>query len=437
MHPSAISEPEVPRRRPSLGLTPDTTIGRGFWAVFAASLLTCVANGASTPVLPLFVREELGGGAATVGVVVGAGPVFAMLLRPVIGVIADRYGRRRVTLAGAVVGAVGMAVLLVASSVVGGTGGRVLHGLGGAAVNLGTMAWLVDTARHHQRGRVLSIFGLSIWIGLALGPLLGETLRHELGFSAVWIACGLLSIAALLCVAPLPEPDRVTEDPGRDPGRWRDVVRPVARPATVAAIAFAGESVILTFLVLHLRAEGLPEGGLTGAASVYTVFAVSVIAARIVLGGLPDRLGPTPTATVSLLLLGLGLAGLAVASSWPAAALGAVLVGFGFSPLYPSLVMLATETLHPAQRAAGIGVFAACNDLGIALGALLGGLLAAVGGEQAAFRAVAALQLVGVVLLRRGRRRSADPPFVATAADRPPPPTVDAVPLPPFGGPAT
>ncbi|WP_320668972.1 MFS transporter [Patulibacter defluvii] len=422
----SASAPSPSRRWSPAALTPATTIGAAFWPVFAASLLSCLANGASTPVLPLFVREELGGSATTVGLVVGAGPIVAVVLRPVVGVLADRWGRRRVTIAGAVISVVGMGVLLVAASAVGGAAGRVLHGIGGAAINLGTMAWLVDTALRHARGRVLSIFGLSIWIGLALGPPLGETLRHELGFSAVWTACALLSAAALLCVVPLREPPRPEADHGARPGAWRDVLRPVARPAGVAAIAFAGESVILTFLVLHLRGEGLPEGGVTGAASVYTIFAASVIAARVLLGGLPDRMGPTRTATASLVLLALGLAVLGLASTWGVAALGAALVGFGFSPLYPSLVMLATDGLHPAQRAAGIGVFAGCIDLGIALGALLGGVIAAHWDEGAVFGAAALVQLAGLVLLRRGGD-----------APRPPAgPPVAAPPLPPVSDPA-
>jgi MFS family permease len=382
-------------------LTPRSTLGRGFWAVFGASVLVCTANGASTPVLPQFVREELGGSAATVGLVVGSGSIVAMVLRPLIGVLADRHGRRRVTMGGALLGACGLVLLALAAGVLQGTAGRVLFGLGGAAVNTAAMAWIVDTAAREERARALGLFGVSIWIGLAVGPQVGEAILHAWGFHAVWAACVVLEVAAALSVALLREPRRPRARAAA-PGSRRAAAGAVLRPGIVSAIAWAGEGVVLAFLVLHLEARGLPSGGLRGAAGVFSLFAVAVIAARLLLGGLIDRIGARPTAAAGLLLVGAGLGVLAAASSWPVAALGALLLGFGFSPMYPALAVLATAGLPPAHRAAGLGLFTAFMDAGIAVGSVVGGLIAARWGEGAALGAVAVAQLGALALLLGG-----------------------------------
>jgi MFS family permease len=387
----------------------DTTLGRGFLAVFAASTLTCTANGVSTAVLPQFVRAELGGSAAAVGFVVGSGSVAAMLLRPLLGAVADRRGRRAVAAGGALLSAVGLLVLVLAGTIAGGTAGRIAFGLGGAAVNTALIAWIVDTAAFAARGRALSLFGVSIWIGLAAGPQLGQAVLDAWGYHAVWLTCVGIELVAIGCVLRAREPRRParvrTVRAAGAPRAWRAVARAVLLPGVVSAIAWAGEGTVLAFLVLHLEAEGLPKGGLTGAAGVFTLFAVAVVGTRLALGGLPDRIGPTPTAAGGLLFVGAGLGVLAAASSWPAAAAGAVLLGIGFSPMYPSLAMIATARLPVAHRAAGLGLFTAFMDVGIAAGSLTGGLVAARWDEGAALAVMAALQLVAIVLLLVARDR--------------------------------
>ncbi|HWI74543.1 MAG TPA: MFS transporter, partial [Baekduia sp.] len=173
----------------------------------------------------------------------------------------------------------------------------------------------------------------------------------------------------------------------------------VARPGVASGIAWSGEGIVLAFLVEHLEHRGVPAGGVTGAASVYTVFAFSVIAGRLVLVGLVDRVGPVASAAGALIAVASGLAVLAVSSSFGLAAAGAMLLGAGFSPLYPALALLATDGLAPAERARGIGIFAAFMDAGLAAGAVAGGLIVAWAGTETALASVAAAQLIALALV--------------------------------------
>src|SRR5207302_56237 len=89
------------------------------------------------------------------------------------------------------------------------------------------------------------------------------------------------------------------------------------------------------FVVLHMRARGI-DGG----ATVFTAFALAVFASRLVLSRVPDRAGASPTATAAGLLEAIGLLIIALATSLTVALAGAVVVGIGFSMLFPSLALM-------------------------------------------------------------------------------------------------
>lgn len=176
-------------------------------------------------------------------------------------------------------------------------------------------------------------------------------------------------------------------------------LRSVWVAGVAAAAAWCGEGLMLGFLIVHLVDHGVPATGVFGAASVFAVFAVSVIVARIVLAGMPDRVGPFRTAGISLVALCGGLLVLAFSGSFAVAAVGAVLMGVGFAPLYPSLTMLAARGLGADNRALGLGLFGGFTSVGYASGALVGGLVLAATSSMWAFVLVAGLQLGALAML--------------------------------------
>lgn len=415
-------------RRPYSGT--DSGLGSDFWWIFAASTCLTLVNGAAAALLARYAIDDLGATAGTVGLLVGSSSVVAIVLRPVLGSLADRYGLRRVTALGGVSLAFGLILLTFAVSLATGTGARLVMGLASAAATTALLAWVVALVPGEQRGRAFGIFGVSVWAGLAAGPQVGEGLVSLGGYSALWIGCAVLGLISTACAMRAHAP-RIEVEPERPPRHPLHLLKLIARPGAASLIAWAGEGMTVTFLVVTLEARGLPAGGLTGAVSVFTVFAISVIVTRLLLSGLVDRFGPAPSAAAALFTIGLGLGTLAVAHSFPVAALGGVLLGLGFAPLFPSLAMLATARLNPDERGSGIGIFSSFMDAGMATGSILGGVLVAAIGSGATFGVLAAAQLVALLLVIGGPQRPAstrsssragfDSSIVETAAAETPP----------------
>jgi MFS family permease len=355
--------------------------------VFLAVLLVFLAIGAALPVLPGYVRGPLHAGDLAVGVVVGAFAITAVVCRPLAGRLADQRGRRIVLVAGALAMALGGALYLLASSVAALVTARLVVGAGEGAVYTAGATWAVDLAPEDRRGLVLSLFGLAVWGGLSLGPLAGEMLRSGVGYDAVWIMTAALPLAGAAIALRLPEPVRPA-DPAQ-PGPLEFFPRAAYRPGIALALANVGYAALAGFAVLHLNARGIGGG-----ATVFTAFAVAVFASRLTLSHVPDRAGPRRTATAAALLEALGLVTIAVAGSLAVALTGAVVLGIGFSMLFPSLALMVVGEVGDDRRGSALGAFTAFFDIGVGLGAPLAGATAALAGYPAVF-AMAAAAAVG------------------------------------------
>ncbi|HEY4428547.1 MAG TPA: MFS transporter [Solirubrobacteraceae bacterium] len=364
--------------------------------VFIAALLAFLAIGAALPVLPSFVRGPLHAGDVAVGVVVGAFALTAVVCRPLAGRRADRRGRRGVLVGGALAMSLGGGLYLLSTGVPSLILGRLVVGAGEGAVYTAGATWAVDLAPRDRQGLALGLFGLAVWGGLSLGPLAGELLRTSSGYDAVWILTAALPLAGAAIATRIPEPARGS---GIDRPQPALLPRAARRPGAALALANIGYAALAGFVVLHLHARGI-----AGGATVFTAFAIAVFTSRLALSRVPDRAGATPTATVAGLLEATGLVVIALAGSLPVALLGAVIVGAGFSMLFPSLALMVVGEVGEDSRGTALGAFTAFFDLGVGLGGPLAGATAALAGYPAVFYLSAAAALCTAWLAATAQR---------------------------------
>jgi MFS family permease len=140
------------------------------------------------------------------------------------------------------------------------------------------------------------------------------------------------------------------------------------------------------------------------------VYAVIVIAIRILGRTIPDRLGPKRASGLALCLLAGGLLTIGVSGSAEGLYAGAIVFACGTALAFPALMTLAVDAAPESERASVVGTFGAFADVGFALGAVSLGAVASVAGYSAVFVVGAAASLVGVLLLTRlSMTRAASP----------------------------
>jgi MFS family permease len=164
----------------------------------------------------------------------------------------------------------------------------------------------------------------------------------------------------------------------------------------VLAFTVLGFAGLGTFGALYAR-----ELGLEGAGSVFLVFSFVVVATRVLARQVPDRLGPTRTSRIALLLIAAGLFTIGLWSTPSGLFAGTVLVGIGHALAFPSLMTLAVNSGPAEERSSIVGTFSAFTELGFLVGALTLGAVASALGYEGVFVVCALGPLVGVALLSR------------------------------------
>jgi len=236
-------------------------------------------------------------------------------------------------------------------------------------------------------------------LGLGWGFVIEELSGVRLTSGALVIPVGL---AGALVARALPEsPARPQPEV---PGPL--VTREALRPGISLSLAAMGQAAFAGFIVLHLRHRGIGHG-----AAVFTAFGAAVVGTRIFAGRLPDVVGARPTAVGAALCEACGLATIALAHTLAVTLVGAVIMGFGFSVLFPSLALMVVNQAGDARRGAALGTFTAFFDIGMGAGALVAGAVASGAGYPAAFWVAAGAAALGGALLAAGtdRRRLTRP----------------------------
>ena len=371
-----------------------------FAGVFAVTFLGLVAVGSILPVLPRYIHGPLHSGDLAVGVVIGSYAVTGLLLRPIAGRLADTRGRKPTLLVGAALVALSGLLYLPHLGLAGLIAARLVLGAGEGAVYTAGSAWIVDMAPPQRRGRVLGIYGLAVWGGLSIGPLLGELILSLSGYEEVWLFAAALPLLGMAIAARVPDPFEPLPEAEPHP-----LIAPEAvRPGLAVALASAGYATLAAFIVLLLDARGVGHG-----ATVFGAFAAMIVIARLLAGHLPDRYGAAPVAVGAALVEAGGLLLIALTQGLPGALAGGMAMGAGFSLLNPSLMLIVVSRVPQAGRGAAMGTYTAFFDAGVGLGAPLAGLAAALTGYEGAFVLAAAIAASSALLILFTLHRHPDP----------------------------
>jgi MFS family permease len=395
---------------PTEGPATDTRLFTpAFIALSLAELAYFTAAGLTIPVTPLFAHGPLGADAAGVGLVVGAFSVTALILRPYAGRMTDRWGRRRPL----VLGALGCAIVLAAHAFVDSLailiGLRLLLGVAEAFFFVAGFAAVADLAPPGRAGEALSYNSLSLYLGIALGPLLGHWLLNGGGFELAWAGGAALALVAALLALRLPETARPAVAPEVKEST-AILHRAAIAPSLVLFAAIAGMGGFFAFVAIYAT-EDL---GLDGTGGVLLLFGAVVVITRILFAKLPDRVPPFRLGALSLALCAAGLAIAGGVASVPGLLIGAALLAVGVAFTTPAVFAAIFASVPASERGAASGTASLFIDLGFGGGPMLLGIVAGSAGIPAAFLVaalVAAVGAAGSALLSMDRRR---PAVVAT-----------------------
>lgn len=209
---------------------------RAFVPLFIAVSVAMMGMGIISPIMPLYIRS-FGAGGVAVGAVFAAFSVSRFLLGPVAGALSDRIGRKRIIVCGLGLYAAVSVLYVIAQNLWQMGLFRLLHGVGSILVTPIAQAYVGDLTPLGKEGRITNLFYASMFIGMALGPLVGGYLVEGWSLETPFYAMGTLSLLSLLGVARWVPDDRRGVK-GSAPRAAPNVRGALRSPAVLGIIAY-------------------------------------------------------------------------------------------------------------------------------------------------------------------------------------------------------
>jgi sugar phosphate permease len=388
------------------------------WAVLAlimAAQTMANVGPLGIPSIAPLIRESLDLSVTQAGSFLSAYYIGPVLMSLPAGWLADRWGVRGTMILGQALIAIGLGAVAVAPSFSFMIVILVLAGAGYGVLNPTTtkagMAWFPP----RQRATVVGLKQVGLPAGGAVGALVMPPLALAFGWrTAVAVAAAVVGALALLTWAlyrDLPEPAAAGLAPART-GFWAVMRNRDLWLVGVSTLIFAGvQTVFLSFLVLYLR--DVVQIALVVAAKYLVAAQCGGVAGRIGFGLLSDRLfGGRRRIVLAIAGLGSIACALLLSATVPGAGPGRLVplaAGIGFFGVGWNGVQHTLMAELAGVRAAGtaVGLGLAISSLGVTVCPPLFGLVVErVGGFGAAWLALAASMVLGLLLLIPVRERT-------------------------------
>jgi predicted MFS family arabinose efflux permease len=339
------------------------------------------------PVFSIHATGYHGYSEALAGLAIGIYGLTQAAFQIPLGMLSDRYGRRRIILGGLLVFAAGSALAASADSMLTVILGRALQGAG--AIAAAVLALAADLTREEHRTKSMAIIGISIGLSFALAIVLGPAVTAAFGMPSVfWLTAVLALVAIAVLQLAVPDPERRSD---HRPAPALDQVAAVLadRQLLRLNLGIALLHVVMTSLFVALPIALRDASGLEPARH-WQMYAVVLPLSVLLMAPLVRRAdrpaARRPTMLGSIAALGAAILGFVV---WPGNLLwmGACLVVYfaAFNVLEAALPAQVSKAAPARRKGTALGVYSTCQYLGVFTGGLLGGTVLGLGGTTAVF----------------------------------------------------
>lgn len=365
--------------------------------------------GLERSILPQIAEEDFGIAAKTaiLSFIVVFGIVKAVT-NYYAGKLADHFGRKKLLVVGWIV-ALPIPILLIWAPSWGWViAANVLLGINQGLAWSSTVVMKIDLVGERQRGLAMGLNEFAGYIAVALVAFLTGWIAAEYGTRPYPFYTGvilvLLGLSGSLFVvrdtrhhvaretetSPLPRLKNVFWDTS-----WRN--RNLGAVSQAGLVNNLNDGMVWGLFPILLASKGFSIANIGVITAVYpAVWGIG----QLFSGAMADRFCKKNLLVAGMMLQGIVILFLPLASTLIQFILLSVLLGWGTAMVYPTFLATVAENTHPQDRARSIGVFRLWRDLGYAIGAILTGLLADFFNLQFPILFIGALTLASGLVIR-------------------------------------
>nr|WP_207720969.1 MFS transporter [Clostridium gasigenes] len=338
------------------------------------------------PTLPMFIKE-IGGSESQVGFIVGVFTISAVIVRPIVGGLMDKYGRRVFIISGLIFFAITMYFYDFVTVIIFLVILRILHGISWALATTSIGTAVTDVIPKSRRGEGMGWYGLSMTLGMALGPILGLWVAKSFSFHYLFLLCTALALIAFI-LAFFTKIPVIKHTHKNTISFFEKDLLPIAIVTFFLSITFGG---ITTFLPLFAAKIQVNVG------TFFLVYALTLTVTRPITGKISDKYGEDVIIIPALFILIVALLVLTFTKGTVGLVITAILYGIGFGSAQPALQVAILRLAKPEKIGVANATFFTAFDLGIGLGSIGLGFVSQLMGYQALFIVCAISALISLL----------------------------------------
>jgi predicted MFS family arabinose efflux permease len=363
--------------------------------VSTVAFATSLFGRAIDPIIPP-IAIDLGVAIETVALLSTAFSLPFALIQPVLGPLADAFGKTRIM--------TGCLLILVATAAIGTIAtnfstllaSRVLAGIAAGGIFPVSLAIVGDLVPVAERQIALGRYLAVVISGNFLGGSLSGAVADLIGWRGVFVVIGCCGAAAFVAsrfgFAGQEKPAGAHLEIKAIPGLFRDILRGRRAKICYAAVFLEGVAIfgLFPYVALLLLDRGEPRASIAGL--VLGGFALGGVAYALMVRTLVGRFGPKRLMLGGAAIAAVALLGAALRVPWSAEMAVFAVIGYGFYMLHGCIQVQATE-IAPSARGAAMALHSFFFFTGQAIGPVFYGF------GLIHFGAVMTLALAGTMLL--------------------------------------
>lgn len=360
--------------------------------------------------LPLHFRD-LGAPDSLIGFVAGVYTIATLFMRPIIGVVVDRFGRKGVLSLGLLImglASIAFAVFPVVSLVL---IVRFVQGLGWGMANTASPTLASDVIPKSRFAEGMGWFTQGNAIASVIAPGVSLMLYYSIGAQASVLVSAGFFVLAFICSRFVEGGTRADLEAMRTrEGANANVAKGPHKPPRINLKTFIETRSLLAAALMFFVTccygsvtSFVPVmtefRGIEGVVLFFPVEAVTIMVVRPFFGKLIDRIGHRVPAIVGLAGMAASMATLSLASEFPGLMLAAVFNGFGYAICYANFQSMAVAGIEAQRRGSATATFYVGYDGGMGLGAVVAGLVAGALGYGNMYALFAFLPAIALAVL--------------------------------------
>jgi MFS family permease len=368
----------------------------GFAVLCSAVFIASIGAGIITPILPIYIKN-FGASGLLLGVIFSSFSLSMALCTPFFGRFSDKSGKKIFITWGFALSTIIALAYIWAKTPYQFIIVRFLNGISIAMILPIIMAYIGDLAPQGKEGSYMGIYSMSMFLGIATGPVLGGVIVDWGGTTPAFYAlAGGMGIAFLISLFLLPHSNpTITPAIAKSPLKEILASGPLKGLFVFSLIFSIAQSGLMVFLPLLANNQKLSMSQIGILASAF-IFCAGIL--QVPFGWLANRWNKGKLVIASTVMVGVGLALLPQAKGFlPLLGLGSLL-GMASALGVPAANALMVE--HSREIGLGVvsGSMNSSSNIGAIIGPVAAGMIMDFLNVESAFYLISAIFIIGTIM---------------------------------------